>query len=75
MKIYCIIIFNTSYHALKAEQILKELNNKFKIIPVPREFSSNCGVALRIPWDKNEKVVSLLRSKNVRIEEVHRWER
>lgn len=43
-----ILLFNTIYHLLKAEKELKELGHKYEIIPTPREYSSDCGSAIRL---------------------------
>ena len=44
---YDVILFASVSHALRAEKILKETGIPFKLIPVPRHISSDCGVSLR----------------------------
>ena len=47
---YGVILFHTTYGALRAEKLLAGAGFKVKLIPPPREFSSDCGVSLRIEW-------------------------
>ncbi|MBA4397721.1 MAG: hypothetical protein C0394_10135 [Syntrophus sp. (in: bacteria)] len=42
-----IVLFESVSHALRAEKIIKAENIPCKLIPVPRQFSSDCGVCLR----------------------------
>jgi hypothetical protein len=46
--IYKILIFESTHHVMKAEQILTGIKMKFDIIPTPKEYSSDCGMAIRI---------------------------
>ena len=47
---YGVVLFHTTYGALRAEKLLAGVGFKVKLIPPPREFSSDCGVSLRIEW-------------------------
>lgn len=41
-----ILVYTTS-SAFESEEILKKLENvKIKLVPTPREFSSDCGIAV-----------------------------
>jgi len=52
----CVVfLFPSVSHTLKAEKILKEKGIAHKMIPVPREISSDCGVCLRVAVD-NQKL-------------------
>jgi hypothetical protein len=42
-----IIVYSTS-HALRIEKLLQEKEIPCKLIPVPRQISSDCGVCIRI---------------------------
>ncbi len=46
-KSYGVILFDSVHHALKAEKMLKKNDIVFKLIPVPKHISSDCGVCLR----------------------------
>ena len=42
-----ILVFSTS-HAMRIEKLLAERGIACKMIPVPRQISSDCGVCIRI---------------------------
>ena len=42
-----VAIFQSVHHALLAEKLLKEAGIPCKLIPIPRNLSSDCGVCLR----------------------------
>ena len=65
-----VILFPSVHFALRAEKLVKEKGISHKLIPVPRHLSSDCGVCLRMPWDKKEEIVSLLEQNGVKIEAV-----
>jgi len=46
-----------------AEKILKQCGLSFKIIPVPRHLSSDCGVCVRIAREDEGRVQDLLAGK------------
>jgi hypothetical protein len=45
---HAVILFESVSHALRAEKIVKAAGIRCKLIPVPRQLSSDCGVCLRI---------------------------
>jgi hypothetical protein len=49
---YLIALFDSVSHAIKAEKILKKAGIPHKIIPVPRQVSSDCGICVRILPDQ-----------------------
>ena len=66
-----VILFPSIHFALLAEKLMKAKGISFKLIPVPRHLSSDCGICLRIPWEKKEEVVGLLTEERVKIDGVH----
>lgn len=42
-----VAIFHSIHRVLKAEKILKQAKVDFLLIPVPRQLTSDCGLALR----------------------------
>jgi len=44
---YYVILFKSVSYALKAEKILKAEKFPHKLIPVPKQISSDCGICLR----------------------------
>jgi len=48
---YSIVLFHSVHHALRAEKLLRGSGCSCKIIPIPRNVSSDCGVCVRISSD------------------------
>jgi hypothetical protein len=69
---YGVVVFYSTSWALKAEKVAKEGGFEVKLIPTPRQISSDCGTALRFRWEDREALLALLESKGVRIEGVHK---
>ncbi|MBW2451079.1 MAG: DUF3343 domain-containing protein [Deltaproteobacteria bacterium] len=42
-----VAIFHSIHRVLKAEKVLKKQGIQFLLIPVPRQLTSDCGLALR----------------------------
>jgi hypothetical protein len=66
-----LISFWGSFHAIRAETVLKRHGLAAQLIPGPKELSPNCGVALRLEYDQREHVLSILAEKHVKIDGVH----
>jgi len=57
---YYVVLFNSVSYALKSEKILKKENIPFKLIPVPKSISSDCGVCIRFSPENREALISAL---------------
>ncbi|MEW6378284.1 MAG: DUF3343 domain-containing protein [bacterium] len=75
MAVYAIITFHTTHFALKAKRVLDKSGRKPEMIPVPREFSSNCGFCCKVPWPEREEIEKILTDSQVEIDQIFRWER
>lgn len=71
MNKYGVILFYTSSAAMKAEKILGQNGLNVKLIPTPRELSSDCGVALRFNNSDSAKVNIFLQQADVEFQTVH----
>jgi hypothetical protein len=71
IKTFGVVLFYTSSAALRAEKILLKGGLTAKLIPTPREFSSDCGVALRFIWNDEQRVRALLTAANMEIAAIH----
>ena len=50
---YLAALFKSVSHVIRAEKILKEARVPHKVIPVPRQISTDCGVCIRfLPEDR-----------------------
>ncbi len=72
MNSYGVVLFHTSSSAMQAEAVLIRAKLPVKMIPTPRDLSSDCGIALRFDWCQNEQVQGLLNKARVEIAGVHR---
>ena len=60
-----IVLFHTSSAAIRSEKILLKSGLTVKLVPTPRQFSSDCGIALRFEWNQEAHVRQLLESAGV----------
>ena len=62
---YAVVLFHSTQGAIKAERALLRAGFGVKLIPTPRQLSSDCGTALRCAWADAEAVVAALQAANV----------
>lgn len=72
MSEFGVVLFHTTSAALRAEKVLQSVNLATKLIPVPREFSSDCGIAVRFAWAQREAIETTLTAKGVTFSGIHR---
>jgi len=60
-----VVLFHTTTSALRSEKILRKAGLNVKLIPTPRELSSDCGMALRFELSDREEVEKQLASAGV----------
>ncbi len=68
---YGVLLFHTTSSAMRAEKLLMKEGYSIKLIPTPREFSSDCGIALRFDWTQYEQVKSALDAASVEVDAIH----
>ncbi len=68
---YGIILVYSTSHAIKGERVLKEAGIPHKLIPVPRQISSDCGSCLRVNLENLAKARELLAAAQVGVEGAH----
>lgn len=66
-----IIIFQSTHQALKAEKTLKRASLKCKMIPLPRKFSSNCGLALKIDLTIKPQIEAVLLDNSIEYQGIY----
>ena len=71
---YGVVLFYSTSAAIRAEKLTKGAGLKVKLIPVPRQLSSDCGISLRFEWAQADEVRSVLEAKGVEIQGIHRIE-
>ncbi len=65
-----VVLFYTTSSALRTEKLCKQAGLTVKLVPTPRQFSSDCGMALRFAWGDRETVASLLLKDSVEYEAI-----
>ena len=68
---YAYVLFFTSNHAFRAETLMRREGITCKLVPVPRQFSSECGVCLRIEPAARAEVEQGLHAAHVEIDRIH----
>jgi hypothetical protein len=58
-----VILFPSVHHVLRAEKLLKEAGLPCKLIPIPRNLSSDCGVCLRFDAPSRPRIEEILRGR------------
>ncbi len=59
------MLFHSTSHAIRAEKVLTGAGIKIKMIPTPRQLSSDCGMALRFDRGDEEWVTTTLADRKV----------
>jgi len=67
----CVFIFESIHRVMKAEKLLKGKGVKIDLIPVPREISSDCGVAIELSGDSEAEALFILTENRVSIAECY----
>ena len=66
-----VFLFESVHRVMKAEKILKEKGIEVDLIPVPREISSDCGVAVELTKESEEKALLILRENKISMTECY----
>ena len=68
----CVAIFHSIHRVMKAEKVLKAEKLEVLLIPVPRQLSSDCGLAIRFPVEARSGVETTLNEAGLAIAEIWR---
>jgi hypothetical protein len=71
MEEYSVVLFHSTAHAIRAEKVLQRAGLPIKMIPTPRQISSDCGMALRFDRSDTESVADTLEENRVPINGIH----
>ena len=63
-KKYNLIVFNSTHHALAAEEELKNKDYQIKVVPVPPEISADCGIAIKFS-EKQKEIVDIIKKSAI----------
>ena len=67
-----LFIFNSVHKVMSAEKILKEGGINARVMPVPRQLSSDCGLAIAFPLAERGAGALILQDSNCEPEGVYR---
>jgi hypothetical protein len=67
----CVFLFESVHRVMKAEKVLKEKGIAVDLIPVPREISSECGMAVELSKGSEEKALLILRENKISMTECY----
>jgi hypothetical protein len=68
---HSVVLFYSISSALHAEKLLKKEGITTKLIPVPRQLSSDCGICLRFEQPEETRVKAILEEKEVEIQGIY----
>jgi len=66
----CLAIFHSVHRVMKAEKILTGQRLDILLIPVPRQLSADCGMAIRYPHKLHSEVQKTLAENSLSAAEV-----
>lgn len=66
-----VVVFHSVTAALQAEKRLKGEGVAVKLIPVPRQISSDCGVCLRFDREDEPAVRRALEEERIDVQGIH----
>jgi len=66
-----VAIFHSVHRVMKAEKVLKQAGVEILLIPVPRQLSSDCGLAIRYAPEAQVGVEEILRREGLEPAELY----
>ncbi|HDP74844.1 MAG TPA: DUF3343 domain-containing protein [Bacteroidales bacterium] len=61
----CLLLFQSIHRVMQAERIISSLGISYQIVPVPKEFSSECGMCIEVLCSSNNILVAELQRNNI----------
>jgi electron transfer flavoprotein alpha/beta subunit len=71
----CLFLFESVHQVMRAEKLLKEKGMEVDLLPVPREVSSDCGVAIEMALVLKEEAMRLFEENKISIVECYTRDR
>ena len=60
-----LFLFKSTHAVINAEKLLRSKKIQFKVIPVPRAISSQCGMAIESGDKDKQKIFNILAKKQI----------
>jgi hypothetical protein len=71
MSTFGVILFHNTSGVMRAERVLQKGGLVVKLVPTPREFSSDCGIAIRFDLVDKERILALIEHSHVETAGMH----
>ncbi len=68
---HAVVLFYSMSNALRAEKLLKRMSIAVRLMPVPRQLSSDCGICLRFNRLDEPRVREALDQKQIEVQGIH----
>lgn len=66
-----VVLFYTTSAVFRAESLLRAAGLTPRLVPTPRELSSDCGLALQFAWDVRNEVETILQRAGVEYDSLY----
>jgi hypothetical protein len=63
----CILLLGSIHIVMRSEKLLKGEGIEVDLVPVPREVSSDCGVAIDVPLESRKTALALLEKGGISV--------
>ena len=67
-----IVLFDSIHYVLAAEAVFKERDVWCDLVPVPKELSSDCGMAVEFREEDGERACKVLKDRRVKWRKMYR---
>ncbi|PIE80077.1 MAG: hypothetical protein CSA15_02330 [Candidatus Delongbacteria bacterium] len=67
---YKIMLFDSTNQVMMAESLLIEAGIEIRLVPIPREISSSCGVCVRYREEDEKKIVDYLSNNGLKYKSI-----
>jgi hypothetical protein len=67
----CVILLQSIHRVIKAEKLLKGKGLRVDVIPVPREISSDCGVAIELDAALGDEALRVMDENRIPIHQFY----
>ena len=66
-----VFVLYSIHNVMKAEKVLRSQGILFDTIPVPREISADCGMAILVARGDRQKVLKILAESRINVKDVY----
>lgn len=67
-----VLLLESIHQVIRVERLLKEKGLKIDLIPIPREISSDCGMAVELPLEVEAEALRILEANRIPLRDLYR---